>query len=174
MSSTDYIIDVLLILLVFLQIRQRPMDLKSLLLPVVVVAYAGSTYLTSFPSAGNDVALAAVLTVTGVVIGALCGLSTRVWRRADGKVVSQAGALAAVLWLVGVVSRAAFQLYSTHGGAGAVSRFSIHHDITSSQAWVVALVLMAFGEVLARLLVLRIRGHQVGAGAGAESMVRAA
>jgi hypothetical protein len=152
------------------------MDLKSLLLPVVLVAYAGSKYLTSFPTAGHDVILAVILAAVGIVIGTLCGLTTRVWRRGDGKVVSQAGAVAAALWLLGVVSRTVFQYYSTHDGAGAVARFSARHDLTSGQAWVVALVLMAFGEVLARLLVLRIRGHLAASGraARAESMVPAA
>jgi len=43
--------------------------------------------------------------------------------------------------------------------------FSIAHDITSQNAWVAALVLMALAEVISRLFVIRIRGartHQTG------------
>jgi hypothetical protein len=54
----------------------------------------------------------------------------------------------------------AFQEYAAHGGAGAIARFSAHHQITSSQAWVTALVLMALAEVTARLVLLRVRAFQ--------------
>ena len=39
----------------------------------------------------------------------------------------------------------------------AITRFSITHTITGSNAWVAALVLMAFAEVIVRLAVLRLR-----------------
>jgi hypothetical protein len=39
--------------------------------------------------------------------------------------------------------------------------FSIAHDITSAQAWVAALVMMALAEVIARLATIRLRAHQL-------------
>ena len=66
--------------------------------------------------------------------------------------------LAAILWVVGVGTRFAFQLYATHGGAGAIGRFSAAHSITSSEAWVAALLFMAIGEALTRTAVVAFRG----------------
>jgi hypothetical protein len=71
--------------------------------------------------------------------------------------------VAAILWVVGVGTRFAFQVYASHGGAPAIARFSAHHAITSEAAWTAALILMAFGEVLSRTLVLGLRGWSVGA-----------
>ena len=39
----------------------------------------------------------------------------------------------------------------------AVARFSARHDLTGADIWTTVLVLMAFGQVLARLGVLQIR-----------------
>jgi hypothetical protein len=38
-----------------------------------------------------------------------------------------------------------------------VARFSVQHDVSGANIWTIALVLMAFGQVLARLAVLQIR-----------------
>jgi hypothetical protein len=56
--------------------------------------------------------------------------------------------------------------------------FSIAHDITSQNAWVAGLVLMALAEVIGRLVVLRIRAartHETGEvlGAGRRQTVAA-
>ena len=56
-----------------------------------------------------------------------------------------------------MAGRFGFAYYSTHGGRNEVAQFSIAHDITGDAVWITALVLMAFGEVLARVLVLQIR-----------------
>ena len=56
-----------------------------------------------------------------------------------------------------MAARFAFAYYSTHGGRNEVAQFSITHNITGDAVWVTALVLMAFGEVLARVLVLQVR-----------------
>jgi hypothetical protein len=160
MTSTDYLIDIVLLGLVLLQVRERRMDARSLLIPVVLVAFTASRYLKSFPTAGHDVLLDVVLAAIGLVIGTACAATTRVWMGADGTARSKAGAAAAALWVLGIGSRMAFQEYAAHGGAGAIARFSAHHQITSSQAWVTALVLMALAEVTARLVLLRVRAFQ--------------
>jgi signal transduction histidine kinase len=71
--------------------------------------------------------------------------------------LARAGMVAAILWVVGIGSRMGFALYSSHGGAPAIARFSVAHDITSSAAWVAALVMVALAEVVARTLTLRVR-----------------
>ena len=47
-----------------------------------------------------------------------------------------------------------------------IAQFSIAHNITGDAAWMTALVLMAFGEVLARVLVLQIQRVMQSAGSG--------
>lgn len=159
MALTDYIIDLALIGIVVLQIRGRRLTARSLLLPVMLVAWAAKTYLHSIPTAGNDLVLVAGCAAVGVTLGAGAGLWTRVEPGPDGSPVAKAGVAAAVLWVLGVGFRFAFQLYATHGGGGAIARFSAAHAI-GMQAWVAALVLMAIGEALARTAVLAARAYR--------------
>ena len=49
--------------------------------------------------------------------------------------------------------------------------FSAAHDITSGQAWVTALILMAFGEVVVRLGTIIVRG-QLASARGAQTASR--
>ena len=98
MTPFDYITDVLLIAVVVLQMRTRTLTLRSLLLPIGLVAGAGIAYLRPISLAGNNLVLIAVLLAAGVSLGSLSGLATSVWRRDDGDVVSRAGNLAAFLW----------------------------------------------------------------------------
>jgi len=129
MTLTDYLINIALIALVILQIRGSRLDLKTALRPVILVAAAALYYLRGIPVAGNDVILYAVL-----------------------------GGIAAALWIIGLGSRLGFEEFWSHGGTHAIVSFSIAHDITSQDAWVAALVLMALAEVISRLVVIRIRG----------------
>ena len=101
--------------------------------------------------------------MAGAALGLLTGLFTSVRPGADGHPYAKAGGLAAILWVVGVGTRFAFQLYASHGGAPAIARFSAHHAITSVTAWTAALILMAFAEVISRTLVLGVRGWSAGA-----------
>jgi hypothetical protein len=156
MSIADYIIDLLLIALVLRQIRRQTLTAGSIILPAVLIIVAGLNYLRPFRLGGNDLALIVLLTAVGTALGLLSGLATRVWRE-NGVIMCQAGVAAALLWTVGMVARFAFAYYSTHGGRNEVAQFSIMHNFTADAVWVTALVLMAFGEVLARVVVLQIR-----------------
>ena len=130
MSPTDYIIDLLLIGLVLRQIRRRPLTTRSIVLPCVLIAVAGLNYLRPFRIGGNDLALIVLLTAVGTTLGALSGLTTRVWRE-DGAIMSQAGAGAALLWVLGMAARLGFAYYSTHGGGAEVCLvllFAWHHE----------------------------------------------
>jgi hypothetical protein len=161
MTVTDYVVDILLIAVVFRQLRARALSPGSVVLPVVLVAIACVNYLKPFTPGGNDPLLIALLAGTGVVLGTVSAVVTNVWREVDGRVMVRAGLLAAGAWVAGMASRFAFAVWSTGGGAGAVTRFSIEHRITSAQAWTTALVLMAVGEVVARVVVLQVRRANV-------------
>jgi hypothetical protein len=157
MTITDYLINIVLIALVILQIRGSRLDLKNLLRPVIIVAAAAVYYLRGFPAGGNDVMLYVVLGAVGLVLGLACGATTRVWRADDGFAYSKAGIAAAALWVIGIGSRLAFEEFVSHGGGNDIVNFSIAHDITSQDAWVAGLVLMALAEVIARLAAIRVR-----------------
>jgi hypothetical protein len=158
MTTTDYLINIALIALVILQIRGSRLDLKTALRPVILVAAAALYYLRGVPVAGNDLLLYVVLGGIGLVLGVACAATTRVWRADDGHGYAKAGVIAAALWIIGLGSRLAFEEFWSHGGTHAIVSFSIAHDITSQDAWVAALVLMALAEVISRLVVIRIRG----------------
>lgn len=159
MTVTDYVLDLALIGIVLVQIRGRRLTLRSLLLPVAIVAWVAHNYLSSVPTAGNDLLLVGLCSGVGVALGGAAGLLTRITRDTEGTPIARAGAAAAALWVLGVGFRFAFQEYATHGGGAAIAHFSAAHAITSGQAWVAALVLMAIGEALARTAVLAARAY---------------
>lgn len=158
MSTTDYIVDIALILVIFRQTRTRELTARHAIVPLAIVAWAGQHYLRGFTLGGNDLVLIAAFTVVGLALGAWSGLATRVWRENDGHVVARAGVVAAVTWIVGMGFRFAFALYAnTTGGSQAIGRWSAHHAVTSGQVWTTALVLMAFAEVLSRVGIMQWR-----------------
>jgi hypothetical protein len=161
MTLTDYAIDIALIALVILQVRGRRITGRTLLMPVILVGWAAVSYLHGIPTAGNDLVLVMGAAAIGVTLGVLCGLFTTVRAGSDGFPVAKAGMAAAVLWVLGTGTRLAFQVYVTHGGEGAVGRFSSAHSITTSEAWVAALILMAMGEALARTGILALRARAI-------------
>jgi hypothetical protein len=159
MTLTDYAIDIALIALVFLQVRGRRLTARSLILPVALVGWAASSYLHGIPTAGNDLVVVVAGAAAGITLGVLTGTFTSVRPDAEGHAFAKAGLAAATLWVLGVGTRFAFQLYASHGGAGAIGRFSTAHSITSGEAWVAALILMALGEAVARTSVLGLRAY---------------
>jgi hypothetical protein len=159
MTTTDYLISAVLVLLVIPQLRGMRIGLRSLLLPLVAVGAAAAYYLKSIPTSGHDVTLDLALGAVGLALGVLCGLSTRVFRDKEGFLVSKAGIAAAALWIVGMAARTAFAYEANHGAAHAVYTFSVNNQITGSDAWTAALVLMALVQVIARLIVIRIKAH---------------
>jgi len=62
---------------------------------------------------------------------------------------------------VGIGARMGFAWATSHGAAPAIGRFSVAHSITSVDAWVAALFLMALAEVVTRLAVLWIRSRRL-------------
>ncbi|MFB6524351.1 hypothetical protein [Streptomyces sp. NPDC056401] len=158
MTTTEWITDIALILIVFRQLREGRLDLKSFLIPLGIVAFVAYSYLDTIPTAGNDLALIAVLVGAGAALGIAGGVYTRI-RTVDGHVLIKAGVVSAVLWVVGMGARMGFQLWVEHGGGADVARFSVTHQITGDKAWVAAFVLMALTEVVTRLATIFVRSR---------------
>lgn len=162
MNTTEYLLNIGLIGLVVLQIRGHKITRARLLLPVVATVWVASQFLHSIPTAGNDVALVAVLAGIGAALGVAAGLATTV-RREGSSAFAKAGAAAAALWIIGIGARMGFSIWVTHGGQGSVARFSAAHDITSAAAWTAGFVLMAMFEVAIRTGVLYAKAVWTGA-----------
>ncbi|MFI8931489.1 hypothetical protein ACIG3E_27920 [Streptomyces sp. NPDC053474] len=159
MTTTEWITDIALVLVVFRQLREDRLDLKTFLVPLGIVAFVAYSYLDSLPTAGHDLVLIAALMGVGAALGVAGGVYTRI-RTLDGHVLIKAGAVSAILWVAGMGARMGFQMWVEHGGgADDVARFSLAHHITGEQAWVTAFVLMALTEVVTRVATIFIRSR---------------
>ncbi|WP_030989170.1 hypothetical protein [Streptomyces sp. NRRL S-1813] len=160
MNITDYCVNGILVLLVVRQVRGSRLDLINLVLPVVLVGATAVYYLRSVPTVGNDLVLELVLAGSGAALGALCGLTTHLRRKADG-VHAKAGFVAAALWVFGMTFRMGFAFADDHGAGDAIANFSRHHQISSAQAWIAAFVMMALAQAVTRLVVIRYRAYRL-------------
>ncbi|MFB7408353.1 hypothetical protein ACFCZ2_14325 [Streptomyces sp. NPDC056202] len=159
MTATEWITDAALILVVFRQLREGRLDRRTFLLPLAIVAFVAYSYLDTIPTGGNDLVLIAALMAIGAVLGIAGGVYTRI-RALDGQLLIKAGAVSAILWVVGMGARMGFQVWVEHaGGADDVARFSLTHHITGQQAWVAAFVLMALTEVVTRVATIYVRSR---------------
>jgi hypothetical protein len=159
MTTTEWITDIALVLVVFRQLREGRLDRRTFLIPLVIVAVVAYSYLDSVPTEGNDLVLIAALAGVGAALGVAGGVYTRI-RALDGHLLIKAGAVSAILWVLGMGARMGFQVWVEHGGgADDVARFSIAHHITSDQAWVAAFVLMAVTEVVTRVATIYLRSR---------------
>ncbi|HET6867706.1 MAG TPA: hypothetical protein VFH80_17440 [Solirubrobacteraceae bacterium] len=170
MTTTDYLIDSALVLLVLLQIKERTLTTKDLVRPLVILGIAVVNYLHGIPTAGNDLVLVGVLALLGLSIGVASGQTVRMRLGRDGTVLARARWASAFFWVLGMGSRFAFLVWITHGGASVVGRFSAEHAITSGAAWTAALLAMAVFEVCGRTLVLAARRHQLQQGVPAAEL----
>ncbi|HUB21310.1 MAG TPA: hypothetical protein VMA97_02765 [Streptosporangiaceae bacterium] len=157
MSVTDYVIDILLILVIFRAVRPHRLTVRAAVLPLILLVIAGIIYLRPVTLRGNDLALILILTAVGIVLGVLSGLADRIWTDQRQGLLSRAVAVSVIVWIIGMGFRFGFAYYAYHGGGPAVARFSARHDLSGANIWTTALVLMAFGQVLARLAALQIR-----------------
>jgi hypothetical protein len=171
MNFSDYIIDSVLVLLVLIQIKERPMTRKALIRPLVILGIAVANYFHGIPTQGNDLVLVGVLAVIGGVIGISSGL-TAIMRTTDAGVTLRSGWVSGFFWVLGMGSRFGFAYWSSHGGQSAISSFSASHHITGAEAWTVALLAMAIFEVCGRTLTLAARWRSLDP-AGAPVLVRA-
>ncbi len=167
MNINMYVINAILILLVIRQIREHPLDLRSLAVPVLAVGAAAALFLHSVPGGGSDIALELACVLAGAVMGAIGGLATRLRLGGDGRPLGRAGVLAAGMWVGAVGARLAFAVAASNGAGPAIARISVAHHITGPAAWVAALVMMALADVLTRLVVIYLRGHRLATGPAA-------
>ncbi|MGD0199005.1 MAG: hypothetical protein ABSC56_14015 [Solirubrobacteraceae bacterium] len=161
MTTTDYIIDSVLVLLVLLQIKERPLTNRMLVRPLVIVGIAVANYLHGIPTAGNDLVLVGALALVGLLIGVASGQTAIMRRAGDGNVLARSGWLSGFFWVLGMGSRFAFVYWITHSGAGTIAAFSAQHSITSGEAWTMALLAMAVFEVGGRTLLMALRRRQL-------------
>jgi hypothetical protein len=174
MTTTDYLINAVLVLLVVRQVRERRVDLRSLVLPIVLVSQVVQHYLHSIPTAGNDLLLIIGLASVGLLLGTTSAFFTGVRVGGDGVALARAGWIAVGLWVAGMGARMGFAFASEHGAHTAIARFSAVHHITGAGAWTAALVLMALCEVASRLATLHLRAHRLtSAHAGSEVLAGA-
>ena len=162
MNINMYVINAILILMVVRQVREHPLDLRSLAVPVLAVGCAAVLFQHHVvPAGSNDVVLELTCVLVGAVMGAVGGLATRLRLGADGRPLGQAGWLAASMWVGGVGARLAFAVAASNGAGPAIARFSVTHHITGSAAWVAALIMMALADVLTRLVIIYLRGRRL-------------
>jgi hypothetical protein len=164
MNINVYVVNAILILMVVRQVREHPLDLRSLAFPVLAVGAAAVLFLHSVPLGGSDIALELACVVAGAAMGAIGGLATRLRIGDDGRPLGRAGWLAAGMWIGGVGARLAFAVAASNGAGPAIASFSIANHITGSAAWVAALVMMALADVLTRLVIIYFRGRRLAAG----------
>jgi hypothetical protein len=161
MTTLNYIIDSVLVLLVLLQIKEHPVTNVQLIRPFVVVAVAVVSYLHGVPSGGNDLVLVGALALLGALIGTMSGTTTHMRRGPSGETLLRTGPLGVFFWVLGMGSRFAFIIWFTHSGAADVTHFSATHSITSREAWTVALLAMAVCEVAGRTAVIAHRRYPI-------------
>ena len=159
MTTSEYLLNAAFVLLVVRQARERELDRRSVVLPLLLMLFVGSQYLHSIPTAGNDLVLIVLLAAVGLTLGVLGGRATQV-RAGDGVALARVGWVAGGLLVLGIGARMAFAFAVGHGFEPAVRGFSIAHQIGAA-AWPVALVLMALIEVGARITVVQVRGRRL-------------
>jgi hypothetical protein len=162
MTTFEYALNVALVGLVALQIRGIKVTTAALLLPVVMTFWAASQVLQSVPTGGNDLLLELGFAAAGCTLGAGAGFVTTL-RREGSSAIAKAGAVAAMLWVLGIGARIGFSLWVQHGGAPSVRTFSAAHAITGGPAWGTGFIFMALAEVLCRTSVLYLRTRRSGA-----------
>jgi hypothetical protein len=173
MTITDYLINAVFVFVVVRQARERQLDLRSLVVPLVVVFFVARQYVHSIPTAGNDLTLVALLGAVGLTLGLISGLATHVRLSEDGAALVRVGWVAGALLVTGISARLAFAFAVQHGAQPAIRGFSIAHHIGAA-AWPVALVAMALCEVTVRLLTVQLRARRHSASVRSRSIVCAA
>jgi hypothetical protein len=164
MTISDYLINAVFVVVVLRQARERRLDLRSLVVPLIVVAFVAHIYVHSIPTAGNDLLLVAALAAVGLTLGVLGGFATHIRLGDDGLPLVRVGWVAGALLVAGICSRMVFVFAVNNGAEPAIRSFSMSHQIGAA-AWPVALVSMALCEVTARLVTVQLRARRMTGGA---------
>src|SRR5436305_11216254 len=102
MRATDYLINAMFAPMVFRQARERELDRRSAIIPLMIVAYVAHLYVRSIPSAGNDLLLIGGLGSLGLTLGVASGFATQVRVGENGAVVARVGWIAGTLLIAGI------------------------------------------------------------------------
>ena len=162
MTTSEYLLNAAFVLLVLRQAKERELDRRSVIIPLVLMFLVGSQYLHSLPTAGNDLVLIVGLAAVGLTLGLLGGIATQLRAGGNGVALARVGWIAGGLLVLGIGARMAFAFAVDHGFEPALRSFSIAHQIGKA-AWPVALVLMALIEVGTRIAVVQGRGRRLAA-----------
>lgn len=160
MTTTDYLINAMFILIVVRQARERQVNARSFVVPMAAVVWVAQIYVHSIPTAGNDLVLVGLLATAGLALGVLGGFATHVRLGGDGLAVARVGWVAGGLLVAGIGARMVFAFAVSNGAGPAVRSFSIANHLGAA-AWPVALVAMAILEVTARLVIVQLRGRRL-------------
>jgi len=159
MTTSDYLINAVFVLVVLRQARERQLDVRSALIPLVVVLFVAQRYVHSIPTSGGDLVLVGMLACVGLMLGVLSGCATHVRVGADGMALARVGWLAACLLVAGICARMVFAFAMSHGAEPSIRSFSVANHIGPA-AWPLALVAMALCEVTARVVTVQLRGRR--------------
>jgi hypothetical protein len=159
MTTTDYLINAVFVLIVLRQAKERELDMRSVIVPLAIVAYVAHLYVRSIPTGGNDLLLIGALGTVGLALGVASGFATHVRAGENGVAVARVGWIAGALLIAGIGSRMVFAFALSNGARHAVVSFSYAHQIGAA-AWPVALVLMALLEVSTRIAIVQLRGRR--------------
>jgi hypothetical protein len=159
MTTSDYLINAVFVLVVLRQARERRLDVRSALVPLVVVFFVAQRYVHSIPTSGDDLALVGMLAGVGLLLGVLSGFATHVRVGVDGMALARVGWLAGCLLVAGICARMLFAFALSHGAEPAIRGFSVANHIGAA-AWPLALVTMALFEVSARVVTVQLLGRR--------------
>jgi hypothetical protein len=141
MTTSNYLINAVFVLVVLRQAGERRLDRRSLLIPLLVVFFVAQRYVHTLPTTGNDLVLVALLTALGLGLGLASGFATQL-RLRERLVFARIGWLAGTLLITGICARIVFAFAAADGAGPAIRGFSVAHHIGAA-AWQVALVAMA-------------------------------
>ena len=160
MTTTDYLINAVFVIVVLLQVHERELSARSFVVPLAIVAYVAHMYVHSIPTAGNDLVLVALLASVGLALGVIGGFATHLRLGDDGVALARVGWIAGGLLIAGICARMVFVFAVNNGAEPAIRSFSIAHQIGAA-AWPIALVSMALFEVTARLVTVAVRARRM-------------
>lgn len=163
MTTTEYLLNIgVLALVLATNLGTRALSWRRLLLPVLLVALAGFSFLRQMPTVGHDLELELAGLTTGVLLGVVAALLVHV-RRVGDRVVTSAGAGFAALWVLVIGGRMLFAYGAKHWYGRAIGEFSRAYQITGTGVWTAAFVLMALAMVVSRVLVTGTQAARLGA-----------
>lgn len=152
MSTSQYLLNLGLLAYVLISnVGTRVVTKRRFTLPVVLVTFAGYTYLKSMPTGPGDVRLELLGAIAGITLGGVAAAFVRHHRDEAGRLAMTAGAGFAAVWVLVILGRIAFAFGATHLFGQQIGRFSVEHQISGAGAWTAAFVIMALAMVLTRV-----------------------